>query len=90
MQDAATITLPTDAATIAQTLNGLRVGALLRGWRGKPAADMPALIAAILAVADYAAANADDLNELDVNPLLALPSGVVAVDALINLGGNAP
>ena len=43
--------------------------------------------AAVMAVADYAQAHADQLVELDVNPVLVLPKGrgVLAVDALIRL-----
>ena len=38
------------------------------------------------AVADYACANAGQLLELDVNPLLVNAQGATAVDALIRLG----
>jgi acetyl-CoA synthetase len=47
----------------------------------------------VLAVAGYALAHAQQLQELDVNPLLALPvgCGALAVDALIRLSqGDAP
>ena len=46
---------------------------------------MAALVDAIAAVAAFAMAHADRLEELDVNPLLALPQGAVAVDALIRM-----
>jgi hypothetical protein len=36
-----------------------------------------------MAVADYAQSHADRLLELDVNPVLVTPQGVLAVDALI-------
>ena len=42
-----------------------------------------------MAVADYAQANAHCLLELDVNPVLVMPQGVLAVDALIRLQGDA-
>jgi len=56
---------------------------LLGGYRGGPAADMDAIVDNIMAVATYAQDNWNDLRELDVNPLLALENGAVAVDALI-------
>ena len=62
---------------------------LLRGFRGKPAGDVAALVDAVMAVADYAQANAHCLLELDVNPVLVMPQGVLAVDALIRLQGDA-
>ena len=44
---------------------------------------MTALIDAIEAVAAFAMAHSNRLEELDVNPLLALPQSAIAVDALI-------
>jgi hypothetical protein len=46
---------------------------------------------AVLAIAAYAQAHAHCLLELDVNPVLVLPAGqgVLAVDALIRLSGEA-
>ena len=44
-----------------------------------------AVIAAIEAVAAFAAARRGLVEELDVNPLLVLKDGAVAVDALIRM-----
>ncbi|MGP1357174.1 acetate--CoA ligase family protein, partial [Roseicyclus sp.] len=63
-----------------------RMAALLAGYRGRPGADMGALVAAILAVQDCAIAHAGGLMELEINPLIATGGGAVAVDALIRLG----
>jgi hypothetical protein len=59
----------------------------LSGYRGRPPGDIDALIAAILAIQDYALANADKLLELDVNPMMIRPAGrgIVAADVLIRL-----
>ena len=43
------------------------------------------MIAAVESVARFANAHLDTLEELDVNPLLVLPKGVVAVDALVKM-----
>jgi acyl-CoA synthetase (NDP forming) len=64
-------------------LRQLRAAPLLFGARGRPPIDLPALTEAIAAFSQMAAALADDLAEIDVNPLLAGPIGVDAVDALI-------
>jgi succinyl-CoA synthetase beta subunit len=48
--------------------------------------DRPALIDAILHLQDYALAHADQLEELEVNPLIASETGAFAVDALIRIG----
>ena len=66
---------------------GLRVYKLMTGYRGAPHGDVDAAVAAISAVARYIAANAERLEELDINPVLVLPEGegVLAVDALIRI-----
>jgi hypothetical protein len=63
------------------------VSRLLAGYRGRPQADVAALIEAALACSRYAAANVERLAELDLNPVIVRPQGLgaVAVDALIRL-----
>ncbi|RON52629.1 acetate--CoA ligase family protein [Pseudomonas frederiksbergensis] len=85
LKDSRSLLLPTTDQAIHEALLGLRCAPLLTGFRGGPAVDMPALVRAIRAVADYACENADRLLELDVNPLLVNAQGAVAVDALIRL-----
>jgi acetyltransferase len=62
---------------------------LLRGFRGKPAADIDALADALVRISDIAATLGSRLAELDINPLMVLPqgAGVKAVDALVKLDG---
>jgi len=85
LKDSRSLLLPTTDAAIERALLSLRIAPLLQGFRGRAAADIPALVAAIRAIADYACANAGNLLELDVNPLLVTEQGVLAVDALISL-----
>lgn len=85
LRDSATLVLPAGREAIREALLSLRIGALLGGYRGRPPADMDALLDAVEAIAAYATAEAPRLIELDVNPLIAGPSGAVAVDALIRL-----
>jgi acyl-CoA synthetase (NDP forming) len=62
----------------------LKGAAMLRGLRGRPAADVEALADVVLRIA--AAMNArPEITEIDVNPLTVLPSGqgAIALDALI-------
>jgi len=56
---------------------------VLTGARGGPKADLDALAETLVRVSVFAAANADRLESLDINPYLALPEGGVALDALI-------
>ncbi|OUM36071.1 acyl-CoA synthetase [Pseudomonas putida] len=86
LKDSVSLLLPTTDSAIRVALLNLRSASLLQGFRGRPAADLDALVAAIRAVADYACENAGQLLELDVNPLMVGAHGTTAVDALIRLG----
>ena len=85
LADTASLLLPASRTDIETALRGLRIGRLLEGYRGKPAAEMEALCDGVLSICHYAAAHADDLVELEVNPLIARVGDAVAVDALIRL-----
>jgi acyl-CoA synthetase (NDP forming) len=68
-------------AMIAETRGAAMLGAI----RGRPAADIKSLAACLNALGDFAQHNADVLQEIDLNPIKALPEGrgCVVVDALI-------
>lgn len=83
MDDSASLLLPAGDDAVRHALGKLKVARLLHGYRGKPAADMPAVMAAIRAVQDYVLANASTVEEVEVNPLLCTPTRAVAADALI-------
>ncbi len=57
-----------------------RASALLRGVRGRPPADVDALVDALVRLS-WLAVDWPGLQELDINPLFVLDKGVVAVDA---------
>ena len=63
-------------------IDEVRGSALLRGARGRAMGDVKALVDTIMKVQRLAVDNADQLAELDINPLVVLPKGVVALDAL--------
>jgi len=85
LADTASLLLPASSAEITLALKRLRIGRLLEGYRGKPAADMDALCDAVMAICRYAEAHAERLVELEVNPLIARTGDAIAVDALIRL-----
>ncbi|MGH8325843.1 MAG: acetate--CoA ligase family protein, partial [Steroidobacteraceae bacterium] len=87
LRDTCTLLPPFTCAAIEAGLGRLGIGRLLGGYRGRPPADLAALVHAALACARYAEDNVDRLLELDLNPVIVRPAGlgVVAVDALIRL-----
>jgi hypothetical protein len=88
MADSVTLLLPPwNKNAIVGGLRRLTIAKLFGGYRGKPAADVDALIEAVLSVARYAAANASRLVELDVNPIIVRPAGfgAVAVDTMMRM-----
>jgi len=84
LQDAQSLLLPTNKNEVMRVLANLKCAPILMGYRGQPSADMDAIVDAVMAVLDYSQKH--PVYELDINPLLALKQGVVAVDALIQLG----
>jgi acyl-CoA synthetase (NDP forming) len=86
VEDAAMLLLPASAEEVEAAIRRLKIAKLLAGYRGKPAADMGALVKSIMAIAAFAEAHRDTLLELDVNPLMVRADGAVAVDALVVLG----
>jgi len=84
LQDAQSLLLPTNKNEVMRVLANLKCAPILMGYRGQPSADMDAIVDAVMAVLDYSQKH--PVYELDINPLLALKQGAVAVDALIQLG----
>jgi len=70
-------------AEARRLLDRLRLRPLLDGLRGRPPADLEALVRAIARFSEISVALAPVVEEIDVNPLLALPDRAVALDALV-------
>ena len=64
-------------------LDELQGAAMLRGVRGAKPVDESALVDTIMKVQRLALDLADDIAELDVNPLVVRSRGAVALDALV-------
>lgn len=83
--DSRTLLLPTDRESVSKALASLKASELLDGFRGRPAGDRAAVVDIVLTLASFAEAHRDELAELDVNPLMVLPEGVVAADVLLRM-----
>ncbi len=82
-QDTCHLLVPATEAEIATALDTLRIAPLLTGYRGKPAANRTALIAAVRAVQDHVVARQGGVAEIEINPLIVTPTRAVVADALI-------
>ncbi|MFB7932789.1 acetate--CoA ligase family protein [Streptomyces sp. NPDC056039] len=84
LRDTAVAVPPFGEEQARDMLAGLRGRALLDGVRGRPPADLDALVEVVLRVQRMALELGDQLAELDINPLMVLPQGqgAVALDAL--------
>lgn len=83
VKDFVTAVAPLDPDRALALLKRLRLFPLLDGLRGRPKADVEALVQALVAVSQLAFDLGPRLLELDVNPLIVRGQGrgVVAVDA---------
>jgi acyl-CoA synthetase (NDP forming) len=68
---------------------GGKAGRLVRGFRGTPPADSAALVDLVQRLARLAE-NLPEVAELDLNPVVALPHGCVAVDARVRVRARPP
>lgn len=74
---------PLDESRARRMVDRLGVRPLLDGLRGRPAADVDALVRAIVAMSWLAHDLGDHLDALDANPVICGSDGCFAVDALI-------
>jgi acetate---CoA ligase (ADP-forming) len=82
LADTVTLVLPVTEGQVLEAVRGLRLWPLLDGYRGRPKADMAAV--AEIAVRLGALMLADEnLEEIEINPVIVRETGAVAVDALV-------
>lgn len=81
--------LPVTDVDADELIRSLRSSPLLFGYRGAPPADADALQDLLHRVA-HLAAEVPEMAELDINPVIVSPTGVVAVDARILTRPVAP
>ncbi|MGV8986097.1 MAG: acetate--CoA ligase family protein [Cypionkella sp.] len=82
LADTVTLILPATEAEILAEMRKLRLWPLLDGYRGRKKADMMALAALAVRLADLMANDAS-LEEIEINPVMVRETGAIAVDALI-------
>ena len=85
MRDVTLRVAPFDIDEAHRMIGEIRAAAVLDGVRGRPASDTDALARALARLSRVAAANADTIESIDINPFVVLPAGqgALALDALI-------
>ena len=86
LADATTILLPATRADLARALSRLKISRLLDGYRGKPAASRAALLDTLERLATFAGDAANDVAEIEINPLFVGVTESCAVDVLMQVG----
>ncbi|MEM7632177.1 MAG: acetate--CoA ligase family protein [Pseudomonadota bacterium] len=88
MRDTVSLLLPATEADITAALNRLRIAPVLAGYRGQPAASQDAIVAAVTTLQRFVAAHRDQVNEVEINPLICTPTRAIAVDALLQMSAE--
>jgi len=83
LPDVAILMPPFSVEEVEAALQELRLGVLLAGVRGEPAADTRALAEMAVQVGKFIVQRQDTIHSLDINPVLVKENDVVAVDGLI-------
>lgn len=78
---------PLNLKLAREMMERTRIWRQLRGYRDRPAANLDA-IARTLVQLSQIVCDFDEVMEIDINPLLADQSGVIAVDARIRVGAQ--
>jgi len=84
LRDRAVALPPLNAGLVRDLVRGTRVAKMLGEFRHMPAVDRVALDAVLLRVSEMAC-ELPELQELDINPLVADESGAIALDARVTL-----
>lgn len=85
--DVAVRPLPIAESDVHDMIASLRIAPLLDGVRGAAPADKAGLVRLVLQIAALVEASDGCIAELDLNPVLAMPDRIVAVDALVMRSG---
>jgi acyl-CoA synthetase (NDP forming) len=85
LKDTALRLAPVDVKEARTMLLSLRGAAMLHGVRGSAAVDLDAVANAIAKLSEFAAAT-PEIKEMDLNPIVAFPSGIITLDARILVG----
>jgi acyl-CoA synthetase (NDP forming) len=88
LDDRAVALPPLSREGATRLLDGMRIRALLAGWRGAAPVDVTMLADVIVAFSTVATELGDAIDAVEANPVIASADGAVAVDALLIVRGG--
>lgn len=87
LQDVALHRCPFGTEVAERMIRSLKAAPILLGARGRTPVDVGALAGMLAGLSQWAVAAGDRLLSVDLNPVLALPDGAYALDAVIEVAG---
>ncbi|WP_132443352.1 acetate--CoA ligase family protein [Sulfitobacter indolifex] len=86
LEDGQSLLLPTTDADIRHALGQLKINPLLSGYRGGEAANVDAIVDAVLKLQDFVSDHADEIAEIEINPLICTKDRAIIADTLLVKG----
>ncbi len=83
--DIAVLPAPTTPDAVTAALDRLKLGQLLKGYRGAPAVDTTALAAIVTSLSTMICASSPDLS-VDLNPVRLVGPQAIVLDAKVSMG----
>jgi acyl-CoA synthetase (NDP forming) len=88
LNDTCSTLLPANRAQLAQMLSNLNCFPVLEGYRGKVGCNMEKLLDTLLHCQEAAMLVSDELQELEINPLICTSRACIAADALMRVSDD--
>lgn len=86
LEDGQSLLLPTTDADIRHALGQLKINPLLIGFRGGEPANTDAIVDAVLRLQNFVTDHADEIAEIEINPLICTKDRAIIADALLVKG----
>lgn len=86
LEDGQSLLLPTTDADIRHALGQLRINPLITGFRGGEPANIDAIVDAVLKLQNFVTDHADQIFEIEINPLICTKDRAIIADTLLVKG----
>lgn len=86
LEDGQSLLLPTTDSDIRHALGRLRIHPLLSGYRGGEPANIDAIVDAALKLQNFVTDHADEIAEIEINPLICTKDRAIIADTLLVKG----